>query len=120
LTARGIQSTTKPIVLISFRGENKRITSLANDWIEGLVNGENVLCCGANDCYPLKLGALQLSPDGDFTVEIGGRWFPVLERYLLRDRSPDGRAWACPQWESINFGLSPVRGVRCLLLPMTM
>jgi hypothetical protein len=92
----------------------------ANDWIEGLVNGENELCCGTNDCYPLRPGALQFSPDGDFTVEIGGQWFPVLERYLLRDRSPDSRAWACPQWESMGFGLSPVQGVRCLLLPMTM
>ena len=24
-----------------------------NDWLEGLSNGDNVACCGANDCYPL-------------------------------------------------------------------
>ena len=93
----------------------------ANDWIEGLANGENVQCCGSHDCYPLQPGALQFSPDGDFTVEIGGRWFLVLERYLLRDRSPDGRAWACPDWESTGGGyMRSLRGVRCLLLPMVM
>jgi hypothetical protein len=93
----------------------------ANDWIEGLANGEDAAGCGTHDCYPLQRGSLQFSPDGDFTVEIGGEWFLVLERYLLRDVSPDGRAWACPQWESTGAGfMRRVQRVRCLLLPMVM
>ena len=93
----------------------------ANDWIEGLANDENVPCCGTTDCHPLQPGALQFSPGGDFTVEIGGRWFLVLERYLVRDSSPDGRAWACPQWEFTGGGyIRSLQGVRCLLLPMVM
>jgi hypothetical protein len=93
----------------------------ANDWIEGLANGEDAACCGTHDCYPLPRGSLQFGPGGDFTVEIDGERFLVLERYLLRDVSPDGRAWACPQWESTGGGfMRRVQGVRCLLLPMVM
>jgi len=89
----------------------------ANDWIEGLANGENVSCCGSNDCYPLTAGALQFTRSGDLTVEIGGSWFRVLERHLLRDSSPDGRAWVCPQSKSTGGGyMYSVQGVRCLLL----
>jgi hypothetical protein len=88
-----------------------------NDWLEGLTNGENVACCGVNDCYPLHPEMLRLHPDGNLTVEINGQWFLVLERYLLRDRSPDGRAWVCPNWTYIERSL---QGVRCLLLPRVM
>ena len=70
-----------------------------NNWIQGLANSENVPCCGNNDCYPLPAGALQISPDGVFKVEISGDWFTVPERNLLRDRSPDGRPWVCPKQE---------------------
>ena len=92
-----------------------------NDWIEGLANGDNDSCCGTNDCYPLQSDALQFSPDGDFMVEIGDRWIPVLERHLLRDRSPDGRAWVCPKFELTAGGyMRRVQSVRCLLLPMVM
>ena len=90
-----------------------------NDWIEGLANNENVPCCGNNDCYPLAAGTLQISSDGVFSVEIGGSWFEVPERSLLRDMSPDGRPWVCPKHESTASGyMYVVRGVRCLLLPM--
>jgi hypothetical protein len=90
-----------------------------NDWIQGLANSENVPCCGNNDCYPLAVGALQISSDGSFTVEIGGSWFPVPEHSLLRDMSPDGRPWVCPKQEPAASGyMYMVRGVRCLLLPM--
>jgi len=93
----------------------------ANDWIEGLANGENVSCCGSNDCYPLAASALQFTRSGDLAVEIGGSWFRVLERRLLRDSSPDGRAWVCPQSESTGGGyMYSVQGVRCLMLPMVM
>jgi hypothetical protein len=94
---------------------------LANDWIEGLVNGENDPCCGSNDCYPLRSGSLQASPDGTFMVEVDGDWVLVPSHHLLRDRSPDGRAWACPQREPTGAGFSyTVRGIRCLLLPRMM
>jgi hypothetical protein len=63
-------------------------TDYTNDWLEGLSNGENVACCGVNDCYPLRPEMLQLSYDGNLMVEIDGQWFLVPERYLLRDRSP--------------------------------
>jgi hypothetical protein len=90
-----------------------------NDWINGLANSENVPCCGNNDCYPLPAGSLQISADGAFQVEIGGYWFLVSERSLLRDRSPDGRPWVCPKQEPSAGGyMYTVRGVRCLLLPM--
>jgi len=93
----------------------------SNDWIEGLINGEDALCCGSNDCYPLSAGALQASPDGNFMVEVKGDWFLVPSQHLLRDRSPDGRAWACPQRESAGGGfMYKVRGIRCLLLPRMM
>ena len=91
----------------------------ANDWIEGLVNSENVPCCGDNDCYALPADALQISPEGAFKVDIGGSWFTVPEQNLLRDRSPDGRPWICPMKKSSAAGyLYTVQGVRCLLLPM--
>jgi hypothetical protein len=90
-----------------------------NNWIEGLANHENVPCCGNNDCYPLAAGALRISSDGVFKVDIGGSWFDVPERSLLRDMSPDGRPWVCPKPEPTASGYSyVVRGVRCLLLPM--
>jgi hypothetical protein len=90
-----------------------------NDWIQGLANSENVPCCGSNDCYPLPTSAMKISSDGVFTVEIGGNWFPVPEKSLLRDMSPDGRPWVCPKQEPAASGyMYMVRGVRCLLLPM--
>jgi hypothetical protein len=90
-----------------------------NDWIEGLVDNENVPCCGNNDCYPLAANALQISSAGVFSVEIGGSWFEVPERGLLRDMSPDGRPWVCPKQVPTASGyVYVVRGVRCLLLPM--
>jgi len=90
-----------------------------NDWIEGLVNSENVPCCGDNDCYPLPAEGLQISPEGAFKVAIGGSWFTVPEQNLLRDRSPDGRPWICPMQRSSAAGyLYTIEGVRCLLLPM--
>jgi hypothetical protein len=93
----------------------------ANDWIEGLANGENASCCGANDCYPLRPGALQATRDGSFAVEISGEWFSVPTPHLVRDSSPDGRVWACPQRESTAGGfMYRVQGIRCLLLPMMM
>jgi hypothetical protein len=89
-----------------------------NDWIQGLANGENVPCCGNNDCYPLAADALEISSDGVFSVEIAGNWFEVPERSLLRDMSPDGRPWICPKQEPTASGyMYVVRGVRCLLLP---
>jgi hypothetical protein len=90
-----------------------------NDWIQGLANREDVPCCGNDDCRPLAAGALQISSDGTFSVEIGGSWFEVPERSLLRDMSPDGRPWVCPKQEPTASGyMYVVRGVRCLLLPM--
>jgi hypothetical protein len=93
----------------------------ANDWIQGLANGEDVPCCGNNDCHPVHAGGLEISSEGDFKVEIGGSWFQVPERNLLRDSSPDGRPWVCPKREPIFSGFTyRVEGVRCLLLPMLM
>ena len=93
----------------------------ANDWLQGLTNAEQALCCGTNDCYPLQSGALKISPDGDLTVQIGGAWHLVLEPYLLRDASPDGRPWVCPKMKSTGGGyVYSVQSVRCLLLPMVM
>jgi hypothetical protein len=92
-----------------------------NDWIEGLANGENDWCCGTNDCYPLRPGALKITPQGKFVVEINGQRYLIVERYLLRDSSPDGRAWVCPKWKSSAGGyLRSVHSVRCLLLPRLM
>jgi hypothetical protein len=93
----------------------------ANDWIQGLTNSEKALCCGTNDCYPLHSGALRISADGELTVQVEGAWYPVLEPYLLRDASPDGRAWVCPRMKSTAGGyVYSVQSVRCLLLPMVM
>jgi hypothetical protein len=93
----------------------------ANDWIDGLANGNGASCCGSNDCYPLPPGALQLTPKTSFSVEIGGHWFVVPEYTLLRDSSPDGRAWVCPHWKSVAGGfMYVVEGVRCVLLPPPM
>lgn len=92
-----------------------------NDWIEGLANGENDWCCGTNDCYPLGPGALQVTPQGEFVVQVNGQQYHVAKRYLLRDSSPDGRAWVCPKWKSSAAGyLYSVQSVRCLLLPRLM
>ena len=91
---------------------------LSNDWIRGLRNSDAELCCDNNDCYPVQPGALRFSPGSDFTVEIDDRWFSVPDRSLLRESSPDGRAWVCPKWQSTTGGYSySVKGVRCLLLP---
>jgi hypothetical protein len=90
------------------------------DWIQGIVNSEHVPCCGNNDCFALRANALEIAPDGAFTVEIRGHWFPVPERNVLRDKSPDGRPWVCPEQEPTTSGgyIYSVKGVRCLLLPM--
>jgi hypothetical protein len=91
-----------------------------DDWIEGLSNGDNALCCGSQDCFPLPVGALQRTSHG-YEVEIGGRWFTVPEVSMLRDRSPDGRAWVCPMNVPTGLGyMYTVRGVRCPLLPFGM
>ena len=92
-----------------------------NDWLEGLTNGENAPCCGANDCYPLRPETLRLSSDGKFMVEIDGNWFLVGDHDLLRDQSPDGHAWVCPHWMYMGDGYwRSLQGVRCLLLPKLM
>lgn len=90
----------------------------SNDWIEGLVNTEDEACCGNNDCTPLLPGALQSTPDNGLSVRIRHHWFQVPEHSVLRDSSPDGRAWVCPRWKSISGGYSyRIEGIRCLLLP---
>jgi hypothetical protein len=92
-----------------------------NDWIEGLVNGKNAMCCGANDCYPLRPGTLRTNPDGYFEVAIGEEWFLVPALHLVHDSSPDGRAWACPETKPRASGfMYRVQGIRCLLLPKMM
>jgi hypothetical protein len=90
-----------------------------NDWIEGLANGDKTSCCGANDCYALAQGALVVTTAGEFRVSINGSWFGVAEKQVLRDSSPDGRPWVCPERKALASGfMYSVEGVRCLLLPM--
>jgi hypothetical protein len=92
-----------------------------NDWIQGLANGEKVSCCGTNDCYALPQGAIAVTTAGEFKVSINGSWFNVAEKQVVRDSSPDGRPWVCPERKARVSGfMYSVEGVRCLLLPMLM
>jgi hypothetical protein len=92
-----------------------------NDWIERLANGDKTSCCGANDCYALAQGALVVTTAGEFRVSINGSWFSVAEKQVVRDSSPDGRPWVCPERKArISGYMYSVEGVRCLLLPMLM
>ncbi|WP_170134902.1 hypothetical protein [Acuticoccus kandeliae] len=90
----------------------------ANDWIAGLMNADEEACCGNNDCRPLGQAQLELTLDGGFRVHVAGRRFPVPAASILRDRSPDGRAWMCPRLEAATPFSYRIAGVRCLLLPM--
>ncbi|WP_193367018.1 hypothetical protein [Pelagibius marinus] len=90
----------------------------SNDWLRGLRNLDAEKCCDKNDCYPVQPGALKLSPDNEFKVQIWGRWFAAPHRHVLQQNIPDGRAWVCPKWRSTAGGYSyRVKGVRCLILP---
>jgi hypothetical protein len=90
----------------------------SNDWLRGLRNLDSEKCCDKNDCYPVQPGALQLSPNNEFKVQIWGRWFLAPHRHVLHQSIPDGRAWVCPKWRSTAGGYSyRVKGVRCLILP---
>lgn len=90
----------------------------ANDWLRALRNMNAEKCCDKNDCYPLQAGALKLSPDNDFKVEIRGHWFMAPHSNVVRETIPDGRAWVCPKWQSYGGGYAyRVKGVRCLILP---
>jgi hypothetical protein len=90
----------------------------SNDWLKNLRNSDAETCCGKNDCLPMQPGALRLSPGNEFKVEIGGHWFSVPHSNLVRQSSPDGRAWVCPKWRTTAGGFSyRVEGVRCLILP---
>lgn len=92
-----------------------------NDWIQGLANNDQVPCCGTNDCYPLPRGEIEVTAAGEFRVSIDGSWFSVTEKQVVRDSSPDGRPWVCPERKARVSGfMYSVEGVRCLLLPMLM
>jgi len=98
--------------------DNRADGDPSNDWIEGLANADDEACCGNNDCRPLLPGALQSTPGSGLSVEIDHRLYEVPERSLLRDSSPDGRAWVCPKFKSMSGGYSyRIEGIRCLLLP---
>lgn len=92
-----------------------------NDWIQGLANSDEVPCCGTNDCYALPQGTIAVTTAGEFRVSINGSWFSVAEKQVIRDSSPDGRPWVCPERKArISGFMYSVEGVRCLLLPMLM
>jgi hypothetical protein len=92
----------------------------ANDWIKELKNGNGEGCCGDNDCRPLERGNLTTTSSGRLGVLLHGQVFLVPESSILRENSPDGRAWACPKMIPSLGGFSySVVGIRCLLLPPT-
>jgi hypothetical protein len=94
---------------------------VSNDWIMGLRNKTNELCCGFNDCYPVEPTAVRLVENGRLAVKINSEWFEVGEEFLMTARSQDGRAWVCPRWHFIYGGyMKAITGVRCLLLPPLM
>jgi hypothetical protein len=93
----------------------------SNDWIEGLKNSSGHACCGNNDCRPAASGSLTSRPGGSLQVEVGGSRFAVPEASIVRETSPDGRTWVCPDLRPVLGGYAySVIGIRCLVLPPTM
>lgn len=92
----------------------------SNNWMDGLKNSSGHACCGNNDCRPASTGSLTSSPGGTLQVEVGGTRFAVPEASIVRDMSPDGRAWVCPDLRPVVGGYAySIRGIRCLVLPPT-
>lgn len=105
-------------ILPGYAHELKKDGDPLNDWIAGLKNNSGLTCCGNNDCRPAIAGSLTSSPSGGFQVEVGGTLFAVPEASIVRDMSPDGRVWVCPDLRPVNGGYAySIRGIRCLVLP---
>src|SRR5262249_6651929 len=99
------------------------LSAYNHDGLQGLRNGKGSPCCSSHDCSLVMAGGLRPFDDGTFLVFMETDWFPVLETNILRDQSPNGLPYVCPNHKPHNrrpFGEDVPYRVRCLILPKGM
>lgn len=78
------------------------------DWIgqERRTNADNVLCCGAGDCHPMKAGDVKIVPGKGYQLPDG-----EIIPFNKAAPSADGFYWSCVWGGSRKCFFAPLGGV---------